>query len=104
MTVQFSSDQTLDRLGRRGDIRDDSAEIFFQYFLQKAIVSSSGIGRDVHSVMLWCGGFFLACEDHRCCTPYAGVTHALQRTLKDGFGKAFWQVTVRKRRVNVAEC
>ena len=31
-SIQFSS---LDRLGRRGDLRDDSAEILFQYFLLK---------------------------------------------------------------------
>ena len=33
-------------------MRDDSAEIIFQYFLQEALVSSSGMGRDVHSLML----------------------------------------------------
>ena len=35
-----------------GDMRDDSAEILFQSFLQEALVSSSGMGRDVHSWML----------------------------------------------------
>ena len=50
--VQFSSVQSLDRLGRRGDTRDDSAEILLQSFLQEALVSSSGMGRDVYSVML----------------------------------------------------
>ena len=45
----FSSVQSLDRLGRRGDIRDDSAEILLQTFLQEALMSSSGMGRDVHS-------------------------------------------------------
>ena len=29
---------------------DDSAEILFQSFLQEALVSSSGMGRDVHSL------------------------------------------------------
>ena len=33
-------------------VRDDSAEILFQSFLQEALVSSSGMGRDVHSLML----------------------------------------------------
>ena len=47
---QFSSAQSLDRLGRRGDMRDDSAEILFQSFLQKAIASSSGMGKNVHSL------------------------------------------------------
>ena len=35
-----------------GDMRDDSAEILSQSFLQEALVSSSGMGRDVHSLML----------------------------------------------------
>ena len=46
----FSSVQSLDRLGRRGDMRDDSAEIFFQSFLQEATTSSFGIGRDIYSL------------------------------------------------------
>ena len=33
-------------------MRDDSAEILFQSFLQKVLVSSSGLGKDVHSLML----------------------------------------------------
>ena len=37
---------------RRRDMRDNSAEILFQCFLQEAIVSSSGMGRDVST--LWC--------------------------------------------------
>ena len=49
-TVQFSSFQTLDRLGRNGDMRDDSAEILFQSFLQEALVSSSSMGRNVLSL------------------------------------------------------
>ena len=47
-----SSVQSLDQLGRRGDMRDDSVEILFQSFLQEALVSSSGMGRDVHTLML----------------------------------------------------
>ena len=49
---QFSSVQSLDRFGRRGDMRDDSAEILFQSFLQEALVSRSGMGRDIHSLTL----------------------------------------------------
>ena len=49
--VQFSS-VLWDQLGGRGDLRDDSANFLFQSFLQEAIVSSSGMGRDVHSLML----------------------------------------------------
>ena len=44
--------QSLDWFGRRGDMTDDSAEILFQSFLREAIVSSSGMGRDVHSLTL----------------------------------------------------
>ena len=47
----FSSVQSFDRLGRRGDIRDDSAEIFFQSYLQKALMSSSDLGRNVQSLI-----------------------------------------------------
>ena len=34
-------------------MEDDLAEIFFQSFLQEALVSSSGIGRNVRSLMLF---------------------------------------------------
>ena len=42
--------QSLERPGRREDMRDNSAEILFQSFLQVALVSSSGIGRDVSTL------------------------------------------------------
>ena len=61
--VQFS---LHDLLGSRGDMVDDSAEILFQSFLQEAVVSSSGEGRDSHSLMLFVQYFFSA--DH-------GVAH-----------------------------
>ena len=51
-SVQFSSVQSPDRLGRRENMRDDSAVILVQSFLQEALVSSFGTGRDVHSLML----------------------------------------------------
>ena len=35
-----------------GDMTDDSAEILFQSFLLEALVSSSGMSREVHSLML----------------------------------------------------
>ena len=35
-----------------GGMMDDSAEILFQSFLQEALVSSSGMGKDVHFLML----------------------------------------------------
>ena len=50
-------------------MRDDSEEILFQSFLQEAIVSSSGTGRDVDSLMLF-------------------IQHFLCRNLKGGFGEA----------------
>ena len=72
MGVQFSSVQSLDRLGRRGDMRDDSAEILFQAFLQKTLVSSSGMGRDVHSLMLSIQ-HFLCRPRHRCSWGLVGT-------------------------------
>ena len=50
--LDFSLVQSLDRFGRLGDTGDDSAEVLFQSFLQEAIVSSSGMDRDVHYLML----------------------------------------------------
>ena len=57
----FRSVQSLDRLGRRGDMKNDVAKILFQSFLQEALVSSSGMGRDVHSWML---PFSISSADH----------------------------------------
>ena len=76
MTVhtQFSSALSLDRLGRRGDMKDDSAQILFQSFLQQALVSSSGVGRDVHCLVLSIPHFL--CRPRRC------------PPSKDGFGEA----------------
>ena len=34
-SLQFNLVQSLDRLGLRGDMRDDSAEILFKSFLQE---------------------------------------------------------------------
>ena len=48
----LSSVQSLDRLGRWGDMRDFLAEILSQSFLDEAPVSSSGMGRVVSSSML----------------------------------------------------
>ena len=33
-------------------MRDDAAEILFETFLQEALVSCSGMGRDIHSLAL----------------------------------------------------
>ena len=50
ISVQFF--HSLNWSGRRGDMRDDSTEILFQSLLRNVIVSSTGIGRDVHSLTL----------------------------------------------------
>ena len=42
---QFSSVQSLDRLGRRGDMRNKSAPTVFHPFPQEALASSSRMGR-----------------------------------------------------------
>ena len=44
--------QWVGGMGEGGDMRDNSAEIFLQSFLQEALVSSSVMRRDVHSFML----------------------------------------------------
>ena len=63
---RISSVQSLDRVGHWGDITDDSGEILIQSFLQEAIVSSSSIGRDVHSLTLSIKHFL--CQP-QCCPP-----------------------------------
>ena len=56
-----------------GDMKHDSAKILFQFFfLQEAIVNSSGMGWDVHFLML--------SIQHFLCRP--------QHILKDGFAEA----------------
>ena len=50
--MSVGSVQSLDRLDHQGDTSHDSAKILFQSFVQEAIVSSSGMDRDVHSLML----------------------------------------------------
>ena len=65
-SLRFSSVQSLDRLDRRGNMRDDSAEILFQSFLQEAFVSRFGMGKYVHSLMLSIQHFF--------CQPRASST------------------------------
>ena len=49
--VPLSSVQSLGRLGHQRDIRDNAAEMFFQTFMWEAIVSSSGIDGDAHSLI-----------------------------------------------------
>ena len=55
---------------------DDSAESLFQSFLQEAVVSSSGMGGDVHSLVV------------RPAFPLSTMASpTLQGALKDGFGE-----------------
>ena len=50
--------QSLDQLSCQENMRYNSAEILFQSFLLKVLVSSSGLGRGVHSLMLSIKHFF----------------------------------------------
>ena len=74
----FSSVQSLDQFGRRWDLRDDSAEILFQSFLQEALVNRSRMGRDVHSFDVVHPAFPLSTM----------ASSTLQGAMKDGFGEA----------------
>ena len=50
--IEFKKKNQFGREGHRGDTTDDSTKLLFQTFLQKAFVSSSGMGRDIRSMML----------------------------------------------------
>ena len=75
----FSSLQSLGRLGRLGDTRDDSAEIPFQSFLQEALVSRSGMDRDVHPL------FDIV---HPAFPLPTTASPTLQGAMQDSFGEA----------------
>ena len=75
-SVRFSSVQLLDRLGRRGEMRDDSVEIAFRSFLHEANVSCSGMDSGVYSLTLSIQHYFL-------CRTTASPT--LQGALTNGF-------------------
>ena len=64
----ISSAQFLDQKGRQGDMRNDSADILFQYFLQEALVSSSRRGW-VGMSTFWCcpSSIFSANHGIACC-------------------------------------
>ena len=57
---------------------DDSGDILVRSFLQEALVSSSGMGRDVHSLMFIKHSFSLLTT----------ALPNLQGALKDGLGEA----------------
>ena len=69
---RFSSVQSLDRLGRRVDMRDDSAEIFLKSFPQQAIMQGCPLFDFVHPAFL---------------LPTVAST-TLLGAPKDGFGEA----------------
>ena len=52
IAMHISSVQFLDRLDPWNNMRDGPGKIFFQSFLREAIASSSGMGRNVHSLTL----------------------------------------------------
>ena len=60
-------------------MRDNSAEIFFQTFLQEALVSSSGMDRDVHTLLD---------VVHPAFPLSTTASPTLQGALEDGFGEA----------------
>ena len=62
---------------------DDSADILFQSFLQEALLNSSGMGRDVHSLMLSIYDFF--------CRPRRYPPSKLPRGMV--LEKLSWRVT-----------
>ena len=78
-TVKAETDQFSpgDRLSRRGDMRKDSAEIFFQSFLQEALGSSSDLQR--------CPLFDII---HLAFPLRTTASPTLQGALKDGFREA----------------
>ena len=79
----MSSIQSRGRLDRReggGDMRDGSAEVLIQSFLQEALVSSSGTGR-----AYGCPLFDVV---HLAFPLPTLVSPTLRGALKDGFGKA----------------
>ena len=79
LSVQF-----LDRLGHRGDMTDDSAEILLHSFLQEALVGSFLHGQ----------GCPLLDVVHPAFPVPATATATLQGVLKDGFGEAVRTIQV----------
>ena len=76
--LRFSSVQSLDRQGRRRDMRNDSAEILFQSFLQETLLSTVG---------MWAGVSTLGFVKPAFSLPTI-PSSTLQGALKDGFGEA----------------
>ena len=86
--VSVGSVHPLDCFGSSrggGEMRDDSPETLFQFFLQEALVSNSGMGNDVHSLMLSVQHFL--CRPWR--RPFSNVP--LRMVLE----RQSWRVTCR---------
>ena len=83
--VQFSSVQInpLTDWVVGGDMGDESAEILFQSFLQEALVNSSGMGRDVH--------FLMMSIQHFLCQPWCHPPSKV--TWRMVLGRLSWRVT-----------
>ena len=97
--TQFSSVQSLDQLGRRGNMRDDSAEIPFQSLLQDDLVSSSGMGRHVHSLILSIQHFLCQPQHHSTSTvPWRMVLERLSWRVTCPNHACFCLLTVARRR------
>ena len=86
-SVPLCSVQSLDRLGRRGDMWDDSAEILFQSFLQEALVSSSSMGKYVHSLMLT--------THHFLCRPWRRPPSKVPRRM--ALERLQWRVHIKEK-------
>ena len=74
----FSSVQSINRLGRRGDVKDDSAEILFQFVMQRGRCEQfwHGEGRPLFYVV------------HSVVPLPTKTSPTLHGALKDGFGEA----------------
>lgn len=80
--VQFHSVQSLDRMGCRGDMRDDSSVIlfkFFSFFRWRPLWTYSDVGRVVHSSMLSMQHSFCRAR-HR---PTSKVPGRIQNLIKN---------------------
>ena len=85
--VQFSP---LTSLVIREDLKDNSAEILFQSFLQEALVSSSGMGRDVQEMEDYVLSNFLEGGGERLCA----FSHYLDQTISvmvDSLWTRMWE-------------
>ena len=75
--ISVRSVQSLNRFGRQGDMRDDSAEILFQPFQQETLVSN----------LAWAGMSSVRCCPSSISSDDHGIAHPL-RCPEGGFGEA----------------